>query len=379
MKTIATIFMIAGVVLTLACQGTGGPEGPEGPPGVSGAPGERGAQGPLGPQGDQGVQGPVGPQGAVGEPGAQGEQGTQGQAGPQGPQGEDGVKGDRGERGEPGAQGSAGTPGAQGPVGPRGERGEVGTMGPGGETGPTGPPGPPGVASAQGAQGPAGETGPQGAVGPAGPAGERGARGETGPPGLGLPHDWTAVAIGAIQGVVEVESADWIGTGFFIEDCLVVTARHIMEIGASDELHDDATITLRSGQVVKAGVEYDVDDKDFVVLRPIRDVSCQPLVLASESAQSGTAVTIIGFSDLNSENSVAVTPGHVVNTETGARVDFLLFGLLALGGSGSPVMNANGEVVGLVWGNWALERDADGKWIYLDYLVAGVDIAKHLQ
>ncbi len=63
---------------------------------------------PQGTPGETGAQGIRGEQGEVGAPGPQGEQGIPGE---QGPKGEPGDKGDKGDKGDPGADGKDGAPG----------------------------------------------------------------------------------------------------------------------------------------------------------------------------------------------------------------------------------------------------------------------------
>ena len=137
---------------------------------------------------------------------------------------------------------------------------------------------------------------------------------------------------------------------------------------------------LQSGQVVPAEVEYELEDKDLAVLRPIRAITdCQELPLAANSPRLGQAVMTLGYPTLHNKSEIAAVPGVVVNTDPTSSMDFLIFGLAINGSSGGPIVNTDGEVVGLVWGTWAYERDDEGKWIFVDYLVAAVDLTKHLR
>lgn len=311
-------------------------------------------------EGPPGAQGPPGPQGSQGEPGEPGQQGAQGLTGPEGP------------RGEPGPQGD---PGAKGETGNRGPAGETGDRG---ATGPQGGPGPKGQPGDRGATGPAGPQGPQGDRGEQGPPGATGAQGRTGP--AGQPFAFDDIAARTQESVVDIETQDWVGTGFFVApDCSIVTARHLLEIGTTDRLVDEITVTLFSGQVVTAKLDYDVEAKDIAVLRLNRDVECTELPIATTEPRAGDSILVVGYSNLYSNNPVSAIPSFIINTNTSRLIDFLAFGLIAGGGSGSPVVNSHGQAIGFIRGVWALDEDAAGNFIYLDYLLTGIDITKHLQ
>ena len=72
-------------------------------------------------------------------------------------------------------------------------------------------------------------------------------------------------------------------------------------------------------------------------------------------------------------------PAHVINVGTSESVDMLVFGLGRYRLAGAPMVGMDGGVVGIVWGRWAVGRDEDGNWDFLEYVVAGVDLAKHLR
>ena len=284
----------------------------------------------------QGAEGVAGPSGKTGP---QGEQGTQGIEGPAGTQGE------RGEQGERGGTGPAGARGTQGGQGPKGDA-----------TGVTGP------------QGPKGETGPMGAQGAQGP---RGLPGET-------PNYANAVAnIG--ESIVTVATSGWSGTGFFVApSCSVVTARHLLEriTGGIDQ---EADVTLPSGQVVKATLDYELAAKDIAILKPNRAVDCRELEFSDASLMLGQTVIIVGDSSLSIDSPLTASPGHIINVGTDTTVDFVVLGFVSAGGSGSPVLDVDGNVIGLVWGQWTHSLDYEGQWVFSDQLVAAIHVAKHLR
>ena len=311
MRLVVRIGVLALIaLLILACEGPVGQVGPAGP------------QGPQGEQGVQGVQGDVGPQG---EAGPQGEPGPQGEAGPQG---EPGPPGERGKQGIQGEQGIQGRTGEVGPAGPQGIQGEQGEQGPQGDRGLTGE---------RGRQGP---TGAQGLTGPIGP---------------GASADFADLVASVKDSVVKIKHPEVTtftsGTGFFVApSCSVVTARHVVEELDSDRLLSNLIIELQDGQVVRVTVSYDLKAKDLVVLRPSRSLECQELPLSDDIVRLGQLVLVLGFPDFWPDESLSITSGHIVNVQGTDRSDFLLTGTIAHGSSGSPILNTQGEVIGMVGG-----------------------------
>ena len=321
MRAVALFGVLALIaILIVACEGSAGQEGPAGP---------------QGPQGEQGIQGEAGPQG---EPGPAGERGPQGE---------------RGIQGEPGAASARGDQGPQGEPGPQGEKGEQGERG------------------AQGPQGVQGPQGPQGPVGPIGP---------------GASADFADLVANVKDSVVKIKDPEVTtftnGTGFFIApSCSIVTARHVVEELDSDRLLSNLIVELQDGQVMRVTVSYDLKAKDLVVLRPNRSLECQELPLSDEEVRLGQLVLILGFPDfVAEEDSLSITPGHIVNVEGTFGVDFLLTGTISWGSSGSPILNTQGQVVGMVGGSWGFESDEDNNPIFTyTPMMYGYDVAKHLQ
>lgn len=317
----------------------------------------QGQEGAVGPQGETGPQGEQGTQGVPGEPGSQGD------IGPQGPKGD---KGEPGEPGEKGDQGERGARGATGPQGPQGEQGEQGPQGPKGDA--------TGVVGPQGPKGDTGARGPQGAQGPQGP--------------VGASADFAGLVASVRDSVVKIKdpvaTTFTRGTGFFIApSCSIVTARHTVEELTSDKVARNLNVELQSGQVVRVTVDYDLEAKDLIVLTPTRSIDCQELPLSDDTARLGQLVLLLGFPDIGAaEDSLSATPGYVVNEEldTALTGDFLLAATSNFGSSGSPVLDTQGQVIGMVGGSLAFETDDDGNYIF-DYtpVVWAIDVVRHLQ
>ena len=370
--TITVLGLTMTIALVLVLAACAGPVGEKGGLGERGLQGEAGSQGQIGLHGDQGIQGEHGPEGAQGPqgiPGEQGPEGAQGAQGETGPQGEQGLDGDTGPQGDLGLTGDTGPQGEQGPQGASGAAADQGAPGPRGVAGPRG---------AAGATGARGSAGPQGQVGPGGPQG---------PPGAAAAAtDFADVVSRVKDSVVKVKSPSFswwtAGTGFFVApSCSIVTSRHIVEESGSTRIAPNLNVELQNGQVVRVTVAYDLEAKDLVVLTPARSIDCQELPLSDDTARLGQLVMLLGFPDIGGAvDSLSASPGHVVNVSSGFRSDFLVAATSNFGGSGSPVLDDQGQVIGMVGGLSAFRQDSDENYIF-DYTptVWAIDVVSHLR
>lgn len=258
----------------------------------------------------------------------------------------------------PGPQGEVGPQGAQGVQGPQGEKGETGAQGP------------------QGAQGLQGEKGETGAQGPQGEKGEDGKStyeiycekyGYTGTEEEWLqevynklnelgPQDIYKIAQAA---VVTLRSYNYSGdlfssgSAFFVDaQGTLVTAYHVID-GAYSlkiETFDNATYP------VKNVVAFDAD----------RDIALLRVELPSENAFLKTRNSItpgevaysfgssLGFLDGSFASGVIASGLHEVIIDESTDESFKEIQYTApvsSGNSGGPILNANGEAIGIVtWG-----------------------------
>ena len=119
----------------------------------------------------------------------------------------------------------------------------------------------------------------------------------------------------------------------------------------------------------------------MVVLTPARSIDCQELPLSDDTARLGQLVLLLGFPDIGgTDDSLSATPGYVVNVDPVFNSDFLLAATSNFGSSGSPVLDAQGQVVGMVGGMNAFKMDNDGNYIF-DYTptVWAIDVVSHLR
>jgi len=159
----------------------------------------------------------------------------------------------------------------------------------------------------------------------------------------------------AMECVVEIHLEDWglIGTGFHIGDGIIVTAGHITEIPEKEGIE-------LTHVVFEDGTSYDIQciythpdyDCGFILLdsidKPFLKFDLDGLV-------RGETVLVLGH-PLGDRYTFSVTHGivsHLVRPEEGYYGDIELFQIDAPthgGNSGSPVLDAEGEIVGILVG-----------------------------
>ena len=177
----------------------------------------------------------------------------------------------------------------------------------------------------------------------------------------------------------------WVGTGFFVgANCSIVTARHVVEEYDSENIARGLAAELPSGQVVTLRVDYEVISKDLVVLEPVRAIRCKQLNLHEGSLSLGQQLIMVGFPDYyyGDEATLTAIPIHVINVDVPEylEADFLVLVPTHIGHSGSPMLNDEGEVVGMLVAalpyEFFDENNADFGYIPV---AMGVEVAKHLR
>ena len=154
-----------------------------------------------------------------------------------------------------------------------------------------------------------------------------------------------------------------------------------MEEADSTRIAPNLNVELQNGQVVRVTVAYDLEAKDLVVLTPARSIDCQELPLSADTARLGQLVMLLGFADIGGAvDSLSASPGYVVNVTPEFEADFIVAATSNFGGSGSPVLDAQGQVIGMMGGLMAFKQDTDGNYIF-DYTPTmwAIDVVSHLR
>ncbi|MBM3938438.1 MAG: serine protease, partial [Sphingomonadales bacterium] len=189
------------------------------------------------------------------------------------------------------------------------------------------------------------------------------------------PRDTQQLAGATLPSVVKISSGGS-GTGFFFSDNgLVLTNRHVVGSNANKE----AQLELADGSTIPAKIVFVSRSEDFAVLQPTRPVKTKPLPICYASYPlAGQDVVALG-SPMGLVNTVTrgivsavrksgsefkgSTPVGTTLIQTDAAIN--------PGNSGGPLVNKNGEVVGIVtFGRTAAEG--------LNFAISIVDVLEEL-
>jgi putative serine protease PepD len=151
------------------------------------------------------------------------------------------------------------------------------------------------------------------------------------------------------------ELGEWEGSGSFIsDDGVILTAAHVVR----DAYQFD--VTLRDGRVFTSTVSMAADNMDVGFIK-IDYVATPVLRFSTEPVELGQTVFIFGH-PLGWMNNWSVTKGIVSNTSRDTEGFFGRWNVIQSdsaswpGNSGGPVVNENGEIVGvLVGGIYGME------------------------
>ncbi|MDH3755657.1 MAG: serine protease [Acidimicrobiia bacterium] len=146
--------------------------------------------------------------------------------------------------------------------------------------------------------------------------------------------------------VVYVLTPDALGSGFLLDDGSIVTNAHVVD------LYGVVSVVV-PGEPVKADVAVTLVDRhaDIAVLEPIA-TNAPGLTVATDSPADGEPVFVFGYpGSFEFEPEVSMQQTFVSRRRRSRIMDLVYFQLddaIAGGTSGGPVVDRNGEVVGLV-------------------------------
>ena len=168
-----------------------------------------------------------------------------------------------------------------------------------------------------------------------------------------IPSDTQQLAGSTLPSVVKISSGSSQGTGFFFSDNgLVLTNRHVVGSNANKE----SQLELADGSTVTAKIVFVSRSEDFAVLQPTRSVRIKPLPICYASYPlAGQDVVALGsprgLANTVTRGIVSAVRKSGTDLKESAPVGTTLIQTDASvnpGNSGGPLVNKNGEVVGIV-------------------------------
>jgi S1-C subfamily serine protease len=141
------------------------------------------------------------------------------------------------------------------------------------------------------------------------------------------------------------------GSGFVVSDHSVMSNAHVVAGSNSVTVHDtdgtsyDATV-----------VSY--DPRVDIAILDVPGLPAPPLAFANAPAAAGTEAVVMGFPDASSFEATPARIREVINlkgpdiyrTTTVTRQVYTIRGTVRQGESGGPVVDLNGQVLGVVFG-----------------------------
>ncbi|MCW4464439.1 serine protease [Glutamicibacter sp. MNS18] len=177
------------------------------------------------------------------------------------------------------------------------------------------------------------------------------------------PKTWTSIVASTRSGVAHLSAGQCdgyggTGTGFYIGDNLIITASHVVRDAS------EAYVRLQDQYVAAEllGVDH---NREIALLRTLRDVDGHEFSFASDNPSHGDEIGIMGFprnSDVEdavkSDNAFQFNYGRLSGFgRTLGEGQYALTGLMQFdastnpGNSGGPLINLDGEIVGLHYGS----------------------------
>ena len=145
-----------------------------------------------------------------------------------------------------------------------------------------------------------------------------------------------------------VDHLDHYGSAFFLKGIGLVTAAHcVASVEEAELLHPSRHATLFKTKVLKRDDHRDLAILDHTVIPVTEYFELKPAALA---ASVGDEVTACGYPDWAPGDRLNHRPGHVslLTPKAGVR-KIEVTQALTQGMSGGPILNSNGEVVGIIY------------------------------
>ncbi|MBU9723168.1 MULTISPECIES: S1C family serine protease [Bacillaceae] len=167
------------------------------------------------------------------------------------------------------------------------------------------------------------------------------------------------------ESIVVVRAGGSKGTGFYIsEDGYIITNQHVVDDA------NVATVTFQGGDAYRAEVIETNEEIDIAVLHITDDAPDHPVLEFHDTWERDMDVYVIGNPLFF--NFIA-NRGHVIGMTEGREVPFLMLDApIYRGNSGSPVINQDGKVVGVVFATSRIDVDGErmrvGLSVPVDYL-----------
>ena len=132
-----------------------------------------------------------------------------------------------------------------------------------------------------------------------------------------------------------------IGTGFIIEDGVIVTSENVVR----DATYIGSTFSdAFDGEI--DGVKHVDDELDLALLTTSSKIRSKGLIVSDRQPEIGSEIVVIG-SPMGLTNNVAT--GTISAFKSIGKVDLLQISApVSQGSSGSPVLNEDGEVIGVI-------------------------------
>ena len=178
------------------------------------------------------------------------------------------------------------------------------------------------------------------------------------------------------------------GTGFFISDEILISNKHVLLINEDEEKQCSKLLAYNPYNSKFEKLEY-IEFKSLPKIEDVKFVKSSKktanyISISKEEILPAEEIYVVGFpAGRETVNYPRVSKG-IINSDIGVfnNVDQFIFDAFSEGGSsGSPILNINGELLGVLWGGGSediessteeikqIQRTNEGFGIKSDYLI----------